>query len=93
MKTIMPKDKTQQPKAFGWDDDRDNDVLKQLTKVISAQLEWLKANAGAATKQDLADAEKRILKAIGGPVTPGIEAAARRTQVALDRLDAQIPDA
>lgn len=73
-------------------DDRLVRAIKASTEANIALTEWLQANRAAVTKADLNAAKAEILKAIGGPVTPGIEAAAGRTQVALDRLDAQVDD-
>ena len=46
-------------------------VIEKLTKAIDALTEWLKFNTSAATKQDLNEAKREILKAIGERVRPG----------------------
>lgn len=74
------------------DDNRLARAINASTEATIALTEWLRANRAAVTKADLNAATEKILKAIGGPVTPGIESAAGRTQAALDQLDAQIDD-
>jgi len=53
-------------KAFGFNDDRD----EALIKAVNALTAWLKANVGAATKQDLEATEARIIKAFGERINP-----------------------
>jgi hypothetical protein len=61
---------------------------------ISSGWQWFRSHCLPATKQDLKEMEKRLTEAItkSAGITPSIETAAMRVQVALDRLDHTIPD-
>lgn len=69
-------------------------AINASTEAANALTEWLRANRAAVTRADLNAATEKILRAIaaGATITPSIETAVGKSQAALDRLDAQVPD-
>lgn len=67
IKESMPSN--QKPKGI-FDNDRDNEATRELTKAVNALTAWLKANVAAVTKADLDAAKAEIIKAIGERVNP-----------------------
>lgn len=69
-------------------------AINASTEAANALTEWLRANRAAVTRADLNAATEKVLKAIGaGSDLKGVEVAWGRMREALDRLDAQVPDA
>jgi len=78
-----------------------NEAIFSVSNVLSAQLEqkktefeWLKSHSGFATKKDLEEMESRIIKSIDNikTVSPSVEKAVKKEQIALDKLDNTIKD-